>query len=444
MGKTILFSPVGGTDPIANNHDGSLLHICRVYHPDTVYMFLSSEILAHHRKDNRYCYCLDRLQEKDNFKMTYEIIEQEDLKNVQEYNYFFKTFYKHLMDIQADMSEGDVLLLNIASGTPAMKGALLVIQQIMDVPAKCIQTTTPVRKRNVHKDINEYDVVKEWELDEDNMAGFEIRCEEVQCPSLVNMKNLEIIKKQIAAFDYQAALSVAELLPGRQYSKLKKLLKFAKARQDLNTSAFKKELKEEFIPIRETEDKMNLFEYALNLDNKLKRKEYSEYIRAITPLLVDLYEQVLRDSCGIDIGELTFRDHHNSLKWSMKNLNGTEAKAILDAVYSDKGGFKGYFVQSDHLEALIHEKAGDDQLKEDARCLREVEIKIRNIAAHEIVSITDRNVKDLTGLSGNEIMDKIRSLFSYTSLNSGSLDWSSYQKMNEYIIEEARTAAAGL
>ena len=29
MNKKILFSPIGGTDPITNKHDGSLLHIVR-------------------------------------------------------------------------------------------------------------------------------------------------------------------------------------------------------------------------------------------------------------------------------------------------------------------------------------------------------------------------------------------------------------------------------
>ncbi len=57
MNQTILFSPVGGTDPISQNNyrDGSLLHICRVYKPTKVVLFLSREMLDFHRKDNRYC-----------------------------------------------------------------------------------------------------------------------------------------------------------------------------------------------------------------------------------------------------------------------------------------------------------------------------------------------------------------------------------------------------
>lgn len=44
MGKRILFSPVGGTDPIKYCSDGSMLHICRHYQPDEVVLYLSKEM----------------------------------------------------------------------------------------------------------------------------------------------------------------------------------------------------------------------------------------------------------------------------------------------------------------------------------------------------------------------------------------------------------------
>lgn len=59
MEKKILFSPVGGTDPIKYFRDGSMLHICRHYQPDIVY--LSHEMMEYHRQDNRYVDALKRL-----------------------------------------------------------------------------------------------------------------------------------------------------------------------------------------------------------------------------------------------------------------------------------------------------------------------------------------------------------------------------------------------
>ena len=54
MNQTILFKPVGGTDPISstNIHDGSMLHICRVYQPQKVILYMSKEMLDNQEKDN--------------------------------------------------------------------------------------------------------------------------------------------------------------------------------------------------------------------------------------------------------------------------------------------------------------------------------------------------------------------------------------------------------
>ena len=56
MNRVILFSPVGGTDPISlsNCHDGSLLHICRNYRPDKVILYMSKEMLDYQEADDRY------------------------------------------------------------------------------------------------------------------------------------------------------------------------------------------------------------------------------------------------------------------------------------------------------------------------------------------------------------------------------------------------------
>ena len=77
MNRIVLFSPVGGTDPMpqTNFRDGSLLHICRVYQPTDVYLYMSAEILANHRADNRYLYCLENLAELQGRKMACQIVE---------------------------------------------------------------------------------------------------------------------------------------------------------------------------------------------------------------------------------------------------------------------------------------------------------------------------------------------------------------------------------
>ena len=153
MGKTILFSPVGGTDPISwsNGYDGAMLHIARVYRPDKIILYLSAEILALHKKDNRYVYCLEKLARLQNRAMpAIEIIERPELRNVQHFDIFFDEFWERISQITDEMAADDELLLNVSSGTPAMKSGLEVLQTIRGFSRKTrlIQVDTPTKKMN--------------------------------------------------------------------------------------------------------------------------------------------------------------------------------------------------------------------------------------------------------------------------------------------------------
>ncbi len=115
MNQTILFTPVGGTDPISstNCRDGSMLHICRIYKPDKVIMYMTKEMLAYQEEDNRYLYCLERLAKMQKREMEYETIERRELTKVHEFDYFYQDFRVIIEQIYEKMDDTDVLLLNI-------------------------------------------------------------------------------------------------------------------------------------------------------------------------------------------------------------------------------------------------------------------------------------------------------------------------------------------
>ena len=54
------------------------------------------------------------------------------------------------MDIMGDMDEDDEFLLNISSGTPAMKSGLVVLKTLGELPCRTIQVITPTGKLNEH------------------------------------------------------------------------------------------------------------------------------------------------------------------------------------------------------------------------------------------------------------------------------------------------------
>lgn len=463
MGKTILFSPVGGTDPISwsNGYDGAMLHIARVYRPDKIILYLSAEILALHKKDNRYVYCLEKLARLQNRAMpAIEIIERPELRNVQHFDIFFDEFWERISQITDEMAADDELLLNVSSGTPAMKSGLEVLQTIRGFSRKTrlIQVDTPTKKMNEHAHEG-FDVELAWEVDVDNAPDFKNRCHEFECHSLKNIQDEEIIKQLVKDYDYRAAMAVAKDMPEPDPAYLDKL-KLARARQLLDFSTVTKLEKKtgmDVTPVK-SGDARKSFEYALLLWIKKDRREYVDFCRALTPLIVDLFEQILRRQCKIDINDYAQRvfpkwvtrkckaagwSHREKekrfgrdkvRKWDVDRL--LQDKKLIDALDAAyPGGFSAQDISAAHLLALIEEFVADDQAKEAARSLREVEEAIRNDSAHEMISVTEEVIAQRTGLTTDEILKLIKRLFGYTGYGIKEADWHSYQAMNQEIVQ---------
>ena len=148
MNEVILFSPIGGTDPISNYncYDGSMLHIARYYRPTRIILYMSKRMLEWQAQDDRYRYALNKLFEMQG-RTGVEIkeIKKSELTDVQEFDFFYEEFRKILMAIREKMDDSDQLLINVSSGTPAMKSGLLVLQTLGEIPSKTIQVITPAR-----------------------------------------------------------------------------------------------------------------------------------------------------------------------------------------------------------------------------------------------------------------------------------------------------------
>lgn len=169
LGKKVLYSAVGGTDPIANFRDGSMLHICRIYKPDEVYLMMSQEISNHHRHDDRYRYCLNKLSEMINHKFNIHVIEYRDLTDVNMFDPVYECIAKDIESIRNNLNEDDILYVNVSSGTPAMKYCLQIISAVSDFNIIPIIVSTPTKKMNKHEEDKEnYDFKDYWELNEDN------------------------------------------------------------------------------------------------------------------------------------------------------------------------------------------------------------------------------------------------------------------------------------
>ncbi len=439
MGRKILFSPIGGTDPIRYKRDGSMLHICRHYQPDLVYLYLSHEMMEFHRKDNRYIDAVERLGEHLGHSFEIRLIERDDLVDVQKYDWFYREFREEIRRIEQEMEEEDELLVNMASGTPAMKSALMVMATLAEYRFKPIQVDSPKRGMNAElEDREAYSREEYFWLNQDNEEQAPNRCQEETCLNLMKMIKLDTIKKHIQAYNYPAALSIASEIRRDIPEKAYRWLQIAAARVKLDSGRVHKlsETLEETVYPVQMEKQQKIFEYALVLQLKVKRQEYADFIRGLTPLVVDLLEDIAEKECGIDLQDCCMvRKKENTLYWSKKKLQQQGLLEMLNEEYQAQGGFREGPVYSNAIAKIIVKKGRNQMMCSKVEEMVVIEHSVRNIAAHEIVSVTEEWIQKRTGKTVKGIFELVRQLVFYAGIKVENKAWDSYDQMNERIAD---------
>ncbi len=433
MGK-ILFSPLGKTDPISNQRDGSMLHICRIYKPDKVYLYMSKEILQDHESDNRYVFCLEKLGELLDHNFEIEIIERPELVYVHKLDDFYEEFKRCLQEIEKE-NEGEILF-NVSSGTPAMKMGLQVLASLYPERYTAIQVETPAKAANKeHEDTDHYDVKLQWECNLDNQETFIDRSSRSKTDTLFLNIQKENIKRLIREYDYSAALMLAENMEGALSGKAVLYLKAAERRNLLDISGAQKLLGKEtqdVLQIAVGEEK-DIIEYLINLNIKLRKRQYADYIRAITPVVLDILLVYMRKKQGVSEEKFCVRSRKGI--WYL-NINKMEKSApdILAILKRKYPMLKENPLSSDYVSEIILAKEEDLKVISSIEKIREVEREIRNYAAHEIVAITEESILRDASIRPEEIIELLKFLSIRAGIKIRKEDWKSYDRMNENII----------
>ncbi len=465
MSKIILFSPVGGTDPIeqCNYCDGSMLHICRMRRVDEVYLFLSAEMAELQEKDQRFTRSLELLGKKQQREIKIHLIKNQNLISPHKFDQFYDVFSKHVKEISQSMGADDTLLFNVSSGTPAMKSAPLVLTSLGEISCFCVQVATPTKNMGNHIHEEKFDLDTLWELDPDNKNNAEDRTEDISCPSLSLIKDRQRIINFVQKHEYAFAYSLAQELPQSYTKSFIKYLEFAKERSLFNlhmAEVLEKELGLDCFPVRNAEYR-DIVEYALICDLKLRRHELADFLRALTPLLQELFFKIIERQLHLsmnpvkDIAYVKY-DDEKKLVWNKENLLNhrkwndevdfylCRSLEILSKKPLSEFNFKKW-VKNYQLAEIIksicdEKKLGNlHELVDDLR--DKVEEKLRNQVAHKIVQITDMLILRVTnGKSAQDIMVMLKKLFEFTSLKDSEKKfdeyWSSYDKMNEIVISK--------
>ena len=214
-------------------------------------------------------------------------------------------------------------------------------------------------------------------------------------------------------------------------------MKAANSRLQLNIGEIDNLLKPyniSIIPVR-IEQQQKIFEYLLNLEIKIKKEQYGDFLRAITPAVVELFKIATKEYTGIDWKKYCWQNTKTKQwKWDHTKIESNkELKYALDQAYLDRGGFTGKDVYSDHLTAIIDELSKDAEIKRMTKQIRDIEITTRNISAHNLVSITANWVKKYSGYTPEEIYRFLKNYVKKLRWNIKKEDWNSYDAMNKII-----------
>ena len=434
--RYILFSPIGGTDPIANERDGSMLHICRKYHPECVMLYLSKEMAERHNRDDRYCDSLRRLADREGFSPEILVEMREDLSEVQVYDTFFQEFRPLLLGLHSRFPEHQ-LILNVASGTPAMKSALYLLAAFLPFPVLPLQTATPVKAQNPRLEPRaEYDVDLYWECDLDN-EDYVDRCRECRYENLNAQLQKESILAHLRSYDYSAALTVAKsirpLLSPRAYG----LLEAAKARVELNWRSIKPEWRAELGLAGSARGRIDLAEYLIWLQMKQQRKDLADFLRGLTPGLYELLRLAVEEKAGYPVS--TYCDSAGRFCRDRMTKSDVGRKLIAWLEPADRNLDRTY-LSSWHYIKILEAQFASEPWAHPLLRLREIEERVRNKAAHTITPVDEKWLLEKGRVSSREIVKLLQEAVLLLNRDSGNplttklaVDWSAYSVMNRKI-----------
>ena len=432
----VLFSPIGSTDPISNMRDGGMLHICRIHRPDKVYLYLSQEMLKYSRMDDRYRQSIKMLGEHIGHRFQVEIIEDEEMVDVQIFDKFVSKFERFIEQIKEDESVDEVIV-NISSGTPAMKSALQIIS-MLGKGIKAIQVKTPMKSSNkYHEDKDKYDLNLQWEYNEDN-TDFEDRSVESVARDMLDRIRKENIEKLIRAYDYEAAEVMLQELSRDVSEELKCALKIASARLKLDITYVNNHRKKldiaEWFPIIDLR-MMNEYEYIMAMKIKMLKGQYVDFVRDITPIFFSLGEQILKKYCDISFEQIGW-EKPSEIKESRETfwcLNVQKLKEMGLSVLPNWND--NTLITSSIICNIINQKGIDADIDSIIKAIRAVEKNVRNMAAHQIVGLTADGIKRKVGYTPEEILDMCFKLADYAGIKISKQKKSIYDVMNDGLVD---------
>lgn len=433
----VLFSPIGTADPMTALGDGPMVHIVRHYAPEKVVLFLSPDMAEFHEADNRYRRAITdccRLLGRDLPEI--EVVESKH-NEVYRFDYYIEEFEGALKAIQADEEDCEILA-NATSGTPGMQQALVSLGAFGRLGIKLLQVVTPrggASKRGDREDPINYEYDRLWSNNPDNLPESICRAIEVDTPNFSERLLRQEIRALVSKYDYVAASELAKDSVGLAEG-TKNLIRATASRQNLAKTRPKEvfgKQKYSKMGLRYRDDKP-LYEYLCTLEVRLLQGHYADFVRALTPALMETMLNMLDEFLPREeyLADKSIRTRFYYFDRAKLEKNPNLYNFIKNHCRVDFRKLPSPFLTNHALSQLFYEyyKEKPDKSKEKVLLLRKFEYGVRNILSHQISKMDRTFIEEKGGLSLDKVLQL---LFELNRVEKGL-----YDRINEAILEELR------
>ena len=431
MSKKILLTFAGNTDPTRGEHDGPIIHICRYYKPDKIYLILTKEM----QERDEEPYNIYERAIKENLKdYNPEIVHiNTGIEEAHHFDIYFNWIYETFEKIKKEEKDAEIYL-NMTSGTSQMTINLLMYYiDSLDLNLIPIQVETYTGQSNQSKENNKtvdknYDVEAEaiYNLDnEEKTRTYRIVIPNLKKYSRILTKNQ--IQKMLEQYKYEA---ISELLKRNIFDKnleLNTLVNFAIERTNLEGFDCNKKL---YSLNNKNYDKLYYFTKDKNISKisdwyqivdyftlaniKQKTEDISAYTLMLEPIIVRIYLSILKDLMKINLEKLFKRDT-NGYKIELKRLEEGLKKMLKEDLK------KTYLKDDVYISAQVltctikyylkkEKKLDINYFNSFSKTLAKIK-NVRNTLAHELKSINREDFNRESGTTIEQVNTKILDFF---------------------------------
>ena len=340
------------------------------------------------------------------------------------------TIFEEALENLSVAYQGEKLLVNVSSGTPAMEQALVALGSFGRLDLQLLQVLTPregVNKRDDREDPDNYDLcfMADWVEEIEASRDFKSRIIEVKTPNFYDRVLRENVVALVGRYEYGAAYQL-----GTQMSLVddvtKEMILAAAERLDLNDKRSARVFGGTPLSWKAND---RLAEYLYTMEVRLEQGRWADYLRAMTPALTEIMKRVLERSGLFEKSYMEVgRDGKLTGRCDPTKIKADRRLAEAFNLRSDKP----IFVTDQQYSNLVAEYCEDVQVKEQVLGLRRVE-QTRNTLAHEIRSSTKEALEREGGMSMQEVFDTFVSLHDWLMPNQKMVP-GLYHRISEMII----------